>query len=46
MTDGIPRLPVGLRQFLEVHEFDPAGGVATHMADHGTITLRELLATP
>lgn len=46
VTDGIPRLPVSLRQFLEVHEFDPAGGVAARMADRGSTTLRELLTTP
>ena len=46
LANGIPRLPLSLRQFLEAHELDPAAGIAQHMHTRGTPTVRALVGTP
>jgi hypothetical protein len=43
---GVGRLPLSLRQFLQAHEFDVAAGIAAHLADRGTPTMKALLRTP
>ena len=45
-VEGIPRLPLSVRQFLVSHEFDPATGIARHVRQRGVHSVRELLKTP